>query len=618
MNFTSLSSAWLFALLVPLIIFYFLKLKRPRQIISSLVLWRQVMSDQRVNSPFQRFKRNLLLLLQILLLTLLALAAMQPFLRREAKRAGRLPVLVDVSASMAALDKDGGKSRLEEARQRLRERIDGLLPDQEMCIIAFSKSARKLVGFTNNKTELRDAVTSLDVEDVPGDLEEALRLAQALARTTPFERVLVLTDGNLPAKTTFELPFTLDLQKLPPAGPNAGITACNARRTAAGDWELFVQLAVTDPAPANTASIELSTEGKVIATEQVALTSGGAPRFAFRVSGAQSALIRATLRPGGFDSLSADNTTWLALPAVRSLDVFVPESLGAFRHALAALDGLRIFPAKDTPSPSSYDLAIVDKADAPPARLTCTVGIVPDDLKTLVVIEKKSVTAIDWRRESPLLQHVSFDEVLFMDDPVTSAGKDETAFANLGYEPLILGPHGPLALARGDDTALRLHLLFHPDRSTLPFRVAFPILASNLVAHAQKLAGLSEAVSVATGVLPAQQFTSGTSVNVNGPEKYTRTEKADERGFVTGIPAPRVGEYVLSAGGGNETRLGVSLLSTNETGLATVNEVEFGDRISVATASVAPKADRSLWWTLAALGFTVLLIEWWWFQRRTV
>jgi hypothetical protein len=618
MNFTSLSSAWLFALLVPLIIFYFLKLKRPRQIISSLVLWRQVMSDQRVNSPFQRFKRNLLLLLQILLLTLLALAAMQPFLRREAKRAGRLPVLVDVSASMAALDKDGGKSRLEEARQRLRERIDGLLPDQEMSIIAFSKSARKLVGFTNNKTELRDAVAALDVEDVPGDLEEALRLAQALARTTPFERVLVLTDGNLPAKTTFELPFTLDLQKLPPAGPNAGITACNARRTAAGDWELFVQLAVTDPAPANTASIELSAEGKVIATEQVALTPGGAPRLAFRVSGAQSALIRATLRPGGFDSLAADNTAWLALPAVRSLDVFVPESLGAFRHALAALDSLRIFPAKDTPSPSSYDLAIVDKADAPPARLTCTVGIVPDDLKTLVAIEKKSVTAIDWRRESPLLQHVSFDEVLFMDDSVTTAGKDETAFANLGYEPLILGLHGPLAVVRGDDTALRLHLIFHPDRSTLPFRVAFPILASNLVAHAQKLAGLSESVSVATGVLPAHQFTIGTSVNVSGPEKFARTEKTDERGFVTGIPASRVGEYVLSSGGGNETRIGVSLLSTSETGLATVNEVEFGDRISVATASVAPKADRSLWWTLAALGFAVLLIEWWWFQRRAV
>jgi D-alanyl-D-alanine dipeptidase len=45
-------------------------------------------------------------------------------------------------------------------------------------------------------------------------------------------------------------------------------------------------------------------------------------------------------------------------------------------------------------------------------------------------------------------------------------------------------------------------------------------------------------------------------------------------------------------------------------------EVEFGDRISVATANVPTRADRSLWWTLALAGFVVLLAEWWWFQKR--
>ena len=140
-SFSSLSSAWLFGLLVPLIVFYFLKLRRPRQLVPSLVLWRQVLADQRVNSPFQRFKRNILLLLQILLLALLALAAMQPFLRREPAMSARLAVLVDVSASMAA--KAGGKSRLEEAKERIRERIEALSPEQELALITFGKSARK-------------------------------------------------------------------------------------------------------------------------------------------------------------------------------------------------------------------------------------------------------------------------------------------------------------------------------------------------------------------------------------------------------------------------------------------------------------------------------------------
>src|SRR6187551_423854 len=127
-GFSTPIAAALFGLLVPLIIFYFLKLKRPRLELPSLALWRQVISDQRVNSPFQRFRRNLLLLLQILLLCLLAFAAMQPFLRREAQRADRLPILIDVSASMGGLDQASGRSRLAEAQARLRERVDALSP----------------------------------------------------------------------------------------------------------------------------------------------------------------------------------------------------------------------------------------------------------------------------------------------------------------------------------------------------------------------------------------------------------------------------------------------------------------------------------------------------------
>ena len=89
---------------LPIVVFYFLKLRRQRLEVSSLVLWQQVLSDSRVNAPFQKFKRNLLLLLQLLMLAMLVLAAMQPYWKSDAERAQRVSILIDCSASMAAME----------------------------------------------------------------------------------------------------------------------------------------------------------------------------------------------------------------------------------------------------------------------------------------------------------------------------------------------------------------------------------------------------------------------------------------------------------------------------------------------------------------------------------
>ena len=616
--FSSLASAWLFALLVPLIAFYFLKLKRPRVEIPSLVLWRQVLSDQRVNSPFQRFKRNLLLLLQILILALLVLAAMQPFLRREAARAERFPLLIDISASMAGADQEGGISRLDEVKKRVRERIDGLLPEQEMGLVAFGKSARRLTAFTNNQRELREALDALTIEDMPSDLEEALRLAQALGRTAPFDKVLLFSDGNFPARTNFELPFQIDFQKTAPAGSNFGIVGYNARRTPGGRWQVFVQLAGSDTAESTTGTLELVQQDNVIARQEIALARGSSPRLVFELAGGPAAAIEARLKLNGFDALSADNAAWLTLPESRPLAVFVPESLGGYRHALEAMDQLSIFPRPDAAPPAAFDLVITDReADlARPARVRCAIGLVPPDLRALVGIEQRNAQAIDWRRDSPLLQHVSLRDVIFMDQPTRLGTTTDEAFAGLGYEVIAQGERGPLLLERRAGETLEIDLLFHTDRSTLPYRVGFPIFVSNLVQAAWQQAGLAETRAIATGVLPPLAAAPDHSYTLDGPGSARREARSDAAGQISGLPAPRAGEYLLTGDDGSTQRLGASLLSPTETSLAAVDRIEFNDQLSVTAATAASKSDRSLWWALAFAGFVLLLVEWWWFQRR--
>ncbi len=618
MTFLALSAAWLATLLVPLVAFYFLKLKRPRQSVSSLVLWRQVIADQRVNSPFQKFKRNLLLLLQILLLALLVLAAMQPLLRSGVARAERLPVLIDVSASMAAMDKAGGVSRLDAAKAQVRELIARLPSDQQLCLFAFGKTARRLTGFTNNKAELRDALAALEVDDVAGDLEEALRTAQALARGAAFDNVLLFSDGNFPAQTNFELSFRIDFQRLDPAGPNFGITACNARRGVSGQWDVFVQLGGSAQADSTSGTVELLQDGAIIATENVTLVSGAAPRLVFKVGGEKPASLEVRFTPRGFDSLATDNRAWLALPAVRPLAVYVPPVLASYRHALESIDGLALFPRDEVPLPAGYDLVFANaEADlALPARVLCSVGFVPPDLQKLVTVESGNASVIDWRRDSPLLQHVTMTDVVLMDDPHHAAGVDESALANLGFEILAHGPHGPLIVSRAEGENLRVHLLFHTDRSTLPYRVAFPIFISNLVNATLRQAKLGEVEAAPTGVLPALTLAPGRSYRIAGPAGFSREAGSDERGQLAGVPAPKAGEYTISDGSQPTVSVGASILSVKETSLAAVEQIEFNDRLKVSAASAPVSTDRPLWWPLAFAGFGVLLVDWWFFNRR--
>ena len=617
-GFQTLSQLWLLALLAPLVLFYFLKLKRPRAEIPSLLLWRQVLQDYRVNSPFQRFKRNLLLLLQILLLLLLVLAALQPYWRGGPGRHRRLPVLVDCSASMGALDKPGGVSRLAEARRRVREMIDGLASDQELCLITFDNSPRKLTGFTNNKRLLRDALDRIEVADVASDLEPALRLVQALGRSEPFDEVLLFSDGNFPPRVNFDLSFKLNYQRLSPAGPNLGITALSAQRAATGGWDVFVQIEGSADAEGN-ALVELFQDGTSIASERITVARGRAQRMVFQTKGDHAASLRVQLTPDGFDSLATDNEAYLDLPESRPLRVFVPKSLVSYRRALSGIQGLQLFPQETVDEASgAFDLVISDRPQDLdiPSRTRLSVGVIPPELQRFVESGTNGSAVVDWRRDASVLQHVQLADLVVLDQPRFTANAGEGDLENLGYEVLIHGQRGPLLVRKQTSDAMRFALLFHTDRSTLPYRVGFPIFVANIVQAALEQAGLAEALASRTGVLPPLPLAPRGRYQIQKPGQTTEPVTADDHGIVSGVAAPRAGYYAILENGASRRSVGVSLLSPTETSLAGVAQIEFNERLQVAAAGAVVKTDWPLWPPLLLAGLAVMLVEWWFFQRK--
>ena len=104
MNFLSPFALLMATLSVPLLLLYFLKVRRRQMRVSSLLLWEPALRDREASTFFQRLQRDPLLILQILALLALTVALARPAVNVMGQGAKRVAIVMDSSASMKATD----------------------------------------------------------------------------------------------------------------------------------------------------------------------------------------------------------------------------------------------------------------------------------------------------------------------------------------------------------------------------------------------------------------------------------------------------------------------------------------------------------------------------------
>ena len=202
MDFLNPTALYLSFLIAIIVLLYFLKLKRKRYVVSSVIFWLQAIEDMRANVPFARLRQNLLLPLQILFTLIVVLGLARPAWKIHSQLGKHTILIMDSSASMQAIDHgQPPHSRFEAAKTAAMELVDSLSEDEQIMLIEADIKPTIKATFTTDKLKLRDVISELRVTDAATELSLALELAISTAKGIEGSEIIVLSDNAVKPST---------------------------------------------------------------------------------------------------------------------------------------------------------------------------------------------------------------------------------------------------------------------------------------------------------------------------------------------------------------------------------------------------------------------------------
>ncbi len=609
MSFLSPLALALFALALPLVLLYFLKVRRRDRRVASVLLWDPSLRDREASAFFQRLQRDPLLILQLLALLALSLALARPAVTIMGDGARKVVVVLDTSASMKA--RDVSPSRFEAARGAALGLVRRLSEGAEVMVIEAGVQPRVTAALARGRERALTAIRIAQARDLPNRIVESVRTARALVAADPRAEIHVFTDG------AFALPPGPEASDprvrwvgVGRRSRNVGITNLSIRKSYFGsfDHQAFVSL-VNYTAEPQTFTFTLELDRQPIAEKQVTLEPSVRRAVVLPFSHGGGGTVTARLQID--DDLAVDDVAYAVLPPPRKIAVLLVSSGNLFLEKVLRTDpqvSLEVrTPDQYAGGMAEADVVVLDSVTPPRvgAGRFVFVNTVPPDVPLEVLGKIERPTIMDWDRAHPVMRHVEFAKVAIEDAlrvrPL-AAGR-----------PLVEAVGGPLIYALEEPDRKALFLGFDLFKTDLPLRIAFPLILSNGLRWLHP-AGLDQAsLQLAAGqpiLLPVAHGV--TSVTVTTPSG--RTVKAPiTRGVVSFTETDEVGVYSLATARG-ETRVAINLMDADESNLL---PRPLPAAAGLAAAAPAPiPIQRELWPLFVLLAVALLAAEGLLYWRR--
>ncbi len=619
MQFLTPLGFWLASLAVPIILLYMLKLRRKQVQVSSTFLWGQLLRDQQANAPWQKLKRNLLLILQLLILAALVIAFARPIQQVPVVASGSVIVLLDASASMNATDVNASQSRFESGRDAALDLINGLSPASSLTLILVGEKPQTLISAETDKSLLRNALDNAHVTQGSADWKSAFALAAGASRGEGGKAtIVIISDGGLPESGLPSIPGEIRYVPIGVSQNNLAISAL-ALRPAQKAPQLFAEATNYDSVD-HDVLLSIYFNDELIDARQLSLKANSSDSLTLDNLPNTSGIYKAKIsnpQTNSLDSLDLDNTAFAIFQSSSARRVLLVSKGNLFlEQLLASLPGIQPFRALPTEDGTiqipndPFNLYIFDGIIAPllpkanllfvnpPSNPFFEVGGTYNEFENIQVNENNLTRFVDWSNVHVL--------------------QARTVQTPPWAETLIESDSGPLVFA-GETNGQRVAALtFDLRESDLPLQIAYPILFSNLINYLAPPSAFDATQSLRPGeslsILPQ---TDVTRIVIASPSNQAYTVSPDQATFTQ---TDELGYYAVNFISNDSTSVeyfAVNLFDENESNIQPREAIQVGQTAVTPTVS-QQIGQRELWQWLAALALIVLMIEWQAFHRRMI
>lgn len=577
------------------------------------------MRDVEANAPWQKLRRNLIMILQLLFLIALIFALAEPFTFSEGAGGDTMILIIDSSASMSATDAQ--PSRIEAAKTQASSFVEEAPEDTRITLIEAGDQTEILVSASQDRRQVQQAINNIYSGNGESDMSTALQLTSAITLRQPNTDIYIFSDGRNEFPDRINLNGNLFYYPIGFEGNNQGISNIQLEQTASGNNNtLFVQVT-------NYSNEDVERRLEIYLDEElfdaVTLSINAYTQEAYLRDSIPGNAQTISAKLDGEDYLALDDQAWI-----------IPQDLAPVKISLVT-PGNRFLEAAFSLLPN-VELNITTPAEFEQQETSSTFELVVFDSfipseellpnSSLLFIAPPTSTpffSITSTVEQPvprktdpndaLLQGITISDINILDAAALTV-PNWAKVSISGDTPTESAPLLFYGTSQGQKIAVISFQLQHSD---LPLQVAFPLLIANLT---NWLAPSSIDNTPSDEGLAALAFSVplGTNqVSIATPSGETLRRTPGENGAVLVEDAPP-GIYQIQWGDGFSARTVVNFFSPSESDIKPLGQLSIGSGEDTSDELILNQSKRIFWRPLAIAALILLVAEWLVYHRGTL